>query len=361
VPDLGVIKVLPTQSGIVTSKSVVEGQIVSRGDVLYLISSERRSSEFGETQALLSEHARARVESIRRDIEQTRRIASADTAAAREKLAGLRREQQKVGELRTDLEQRLRIARRKQQRYSELREQGFISQDQLVTAEVEVLDQKNKLDNLEREALSLAWQVKEQESEVQNLPARYDAQISEYGRAMSEAEEKLTQSETARQWIVIAPESGVATAVVGEVGQAVDSGRPLLAIVPRGAKLQARLFAASSAVGFVKAGDDVHLRLASFPYQKFGHQHGRVATVSLVSSSTSDFLGERAASEFGEPVYQIVVDLDSQSVLAYGERRPLQAGMSVEADVMQETRRLYEWVLEPLYSLEGRVTRGTGG
>jgi membrane fusion protein len=29
--------------------------------------------------------------------------------------------------------------------------------------------------------------------------------------------------------------------------------------------------------------------------------------------------------------------------------------MAVEADVLLDTRRLYEWVLEPLYSLRGKA------
>jgi membrane fusion protein len=35
--------------------------------------------------------------------------------------------------------------------------------------------------------------------------------------------------------------------------------------------------------------------------------------------------------------------------------RPLLAGMAVEADVLLERRRLYEWVLEPLYTVTGRL------
>ncbi|MDN7919179.1 hypothetical protein QZM99_13895 [Burkholderia gladioli] len=40
--------------------------------------------------------------------------------------------------------------------------------------------------------------------------------------------------------------------------------------------------------------------------------------------------------------------------MAYGKPRPLQAGMTVQADILQERRRLYEWVLEPLYSVTGK-------
>ena len=56
-----------------------------------------------------------------------------------------------------------------------------------------------------------------------------------------------------------------------------------------------------------------------------------------------------------EPMYRVTVALASQHVNAYGKAQPLQSGMLLEADVMQDKRRLYEWVLEPLYSLSGRL------
>ncbi|VWD58499.1 bacteriocin secretion protein [Burkholderia contaminans] len=53
--------------------------------------------------------------------------------------------------------------------------------------------------------------------------------------------------------------------------------------------------------------------------------------------------------------YRITVALNAQQVTAYGKPQPLQAGMALKADVLQERRRLYEWVLEPLYSLTGKL------
>ncbi len=57
----------------------------------------------------------------------------------------------------------------------------------------------------------------------------------------------------------------------------------------------------------------------------------------------------------GEPVFSITVRLNQQSVKTYGTELPLQAGMRLDADILQETRRLYEWMLEPLYSISGRM------
>ena len=59
----------------------------------------------------------------------------------------------------------------------------------------------------------------------------------------------------------------------------------------------------------------------------------------------------------GEPVYAITVKLAAQTMTAYGEPRALQPGMRVDADILQETRKLYEWLLEPLYSISGKWQR----
>ena len=58
-----------------------------------------------------------------------------------------------------------------------------------------------------------------------------------------------------------------------------------------------------------------------------------------------------------EPVYRITAELDSQVLPAFGEPRPLRAGMLVEADVLGESRRLYQWILDPLSSLRRRANR----
>jgi membrane fusion protein len=40
----------------------------------------------------------------------------------------------------------------------------------------------------------------------------------------------------------------------------------------------------------------------------------------------------------------------------YGAEQPLQAGMQLDADVILENRRLWEWMLEPLFTVTGKWT-----
>lgn len=77
---------------------------------------------------------------------------------------------------------------------------------------------------------------------------------------------------------------------------------------------------------------------------------GRVIWVSRSVVPTQSNQGQAA-----EPVYRVLVSLNSQSDLAYGVAEPLRPRMIVDADIMGEKRRIYEWILEPLYSVTGKI------
>ena len=120
--------------------------------------------------------------------------------------------------------------------------------------------------------------------------------------------------------------------------------------------MQADLYVPSNAIGFIETGSKVILRYQAYPYQKFGHAQGTVVSVArtaLARQEVSD-LGSITTSP-NEPVYLVRVSLTKQTVRAYGKEMPLQTGMIVEADILRENRKLYEWVLEPLYSISGKI------
>jgi membrane fusion protein len=132
----------------------------------------------------------------------------------------------------------------------------------------------------------------------------------------------------------------------------------LASLLPADAKLQAHLFAPSSAVGFVRADQTVQLRYQAFPYQKFGHQSGAVAQVSRSPLQAAELAGLPLAAAImasGEPLYRITVTLNQQSVAAYGKAQTLSPGMQLEADVQLDRRRLIEWLFEPVLGIAGRV------
>ncbi len=195
-------------------------------------------------------------------------------------------------------------------------------------------------------------------AEREALPLRTEARLAELDRSVAALEQEAVEAEARRQIVVTAAQAGTVTALRAEQGSSANTSTPLLSIVPAGSQLRAQLFVPSKAIGFIRPGQDVLLRYEAFPYQKFGHHQGVVSSVSRSAVSPNE-LGAQLAGltsllSGDEAVYLVTVRLASQTVTAYGEAVPLQPGMQLEADIQVETRRLIEWVFDPLFTLTGR-------
>ena len=139
-----------------------------------------------------------------------------------------------------------------------------------------------------------------------------------------------------------------------------SAGTVLASLLPDGSNLNAHLYAASRQAGFIEPGQPVLMRYAAYPYQKFGMARGRVVSITQSPYAVQELPSHIASSlqdQGGPPelFYGVTVALDANSIRVYGHAQPLQAGMVLEADVVQDRRRLYEWALEPLYSVTGRL------
>ncbi|MDD3529213.1 MAG: HlyD family efflux transporter periplasmic adaptor subunit [Gallionellaceae bacterium] len=357
-PDAGLVKVYVPQVGVVQEKRVYEGQQVKKGDVLYVLSSERHSGTLGSIQAAISQQVTSRRDSLREEMDKTRRLQQEERESMVKRIEGIESELRKLDNLLEGQRSRVEMSKDTVARYQGLLDQDYISREQLQQKQEELLDQRTRLQSIERERIGVTRELELRKNEVAGLKFKHQNQLAQIERGISAIDQELAESEAKRQIYITAPEAGTVTAVVAEVGQAVDGSRPLASIVPVGARLQAQLYAPSRSVGFVRIGDEVLLRYQAYPYQKFGHARGKVISVAKTALPANEisFLGATGGQgQQNEPVYRITVDLASQAVTAYGKPQPLQAGMLLEADILQDKRRLYEWVLEPLYSLTGKL------
>jgi membrane fusion protein len=102
----------------------------------------------------------------------------------------------------------------------------------------------------------------------------------------------------------------------------------------------------------MEMGQQVNISYEAFPYQKFGTYSGKINQIA----KSVIMPGELASGlSFKEPVYKVVAELEKQQILAYGKELPLKPGMMLSADVTLDERTLFEWLLEPLYSLRGKI------
>lgn len=354
-PAAGLMRVHTPQAGVVLDKRVADGQVVKKGDVLYVLSSDRQGDGARELQADIARQVGERKSSLEQEIQRSQRLQADELVGLQRRADALRGEAQAIAAQIEQQKTRLQIAEDTRRRYQGLADQDFIAREELMQKEIDLTEQRSRLRGLERDALGVQRELAATQQELGNAQLRNTGQLAQLQREVSSTEQQLTEVEGRRRVLITAPEAGRATLVTAEVGQSVDGNQPLLTLVPASGELQARLYAPSSSIGFVQPGDVVLLRYQAFPYQKFGQHEGVVDTVSTSAVSPAE-LANLPVAELppGEPVFAIQVRLRSTAVMANGQARPLQAGMRLEADILQERRKLYEWMLEPLYSVTRR-------
>jgi membrane fusion protein len=358
VPEQGLVRVFAPQASVATQFFVKEGDVVRKGQPLITLSTEIKSASLGDTQANILKTLSSRRESLLKEEQESRQLLRQQTTALSGRLAALRLEQEQLAEEIALQESRLKLAVRTEERQRDLAAQGFLPAQQAQAATEARLEQAARMRILQRNSMALKRDRLTLEGELRDLPLKSAARSADIQRSIAEIRQQSAEVEARREIVIPAPQSGTVTAIQSETGGQASATVPLLSIVPSDAELEAHLFASSRAMGFLKSGQQVLLRYSAYPYQKFGHYAGVVRSISRTALSPAELPAQLAGltSLFGpsEPVYRITVALERQTVTAYGNAVLLQPGMQLEAAVVIEERRLYEWILDPLYTLTGK-------
>ena len=348
VPDLGVSTVVAPTSGMVGRMTVEEGASVARDQALVRIDLPRVAASGADAHTGIGRGLDDRDSSSAQLAQAQLAQLAVQEQGQQRQLAMLRTE---LGQVRAGIATRdaqVRLGRETAERYREVAASGYVSVVQVRQQEQAMLEMLNARQVLERQATALAREIAGLEQALAGLPAQREAIEATARREHALLAQERYRHEADGGVLVKAPLAGLVAHRFVEPGQAVQAGQPLLSLLPEGARLQAQLQVPSRAIGFIRPGDRVRLRYQAYPFQKFGHQGGRVARISR--SAVSPVAGAPSS----EPHYRILVALDRQDVLAYGRPEPLRPGMLLEADILGERRKLHEWLLEPLYSLRGR-------
>ncbi|WP_346768165.1 HlyD family secretion protein [Janthinobacterium lividum] len=355
-PTSGVIRIIAAQAGVIAAVRVKEGQAVHAGDVLFVLSGERSSANAGSPQEVVSTLLRSRRDSYDAELKQSSLQSSQRMAAGQRRASDLAAEIARTEDQIAMQQRRITLAEQSYKRYSELNATNYISSAQLQDKQAELLDQQQRLAELQRAKSASQRDLSTTEADVRDLQVQAQRGTEGLQRNVSAIEQDLTENEVRREILVRAAQDGMVTAITTELGQTVAANSMLASVLPQGAQLEAEIYAPSRSVGFIKPGMTVLLRYQAYPYQKFGQYPALVREVASTSLRPEELsVPGTVSGTNGEPLYRIRLSLQRQSVQAYGETLPLKSGMLVDASVLLEQRRLYAWVLEPLFSISGRL------
>lgn len=375
VPRNRVQIVQPFEGGRVAEILVREGQRVESGQALMRMDASISVVETGEMARELAmvrlQLRRVQAELDGEDLSLEATVADDNFLQVREQLisnrqayndavaeqqAALNRTQSELAaarEVRKKLQGILPIFRSSEAAYEELSVNGSV-------ASLEVLDRRRARIEAERDLeqqleriVSLQGQKNEIGARLERLESEYRQRLLAERYELQDREAKLEAEFKTREYrnqllALKAPRGGIIKNLATHTeGYVVPSGTVLMTITPTDEPLQAEVYIQNQDVGFVQPGQTARLKMAAYPFQRFGTVDGRVDLVSP-DSNRNEGNEQPSSNSQMQSAYQAMLTPAKQLLEKDGERLELRSGMAVIAEIKLGERSVIEYLLSPI-------------
>ena len=209
--------------------------------------------------------------------------------------------------------------------------------DQRITsADSAVLGQNQQL--LQSQS-ALTQAQNQSQTQTAETNSAFNNQIITAEKRIIELENNLVKAkQILAQTTITAPVDGtVLSLTVKTIGGVVNAGQQLAQIVPEKVPLYVDAALDNQDVGFVKPGQRVVVKVATYPFQRYGYLEGTVENIS------PDAIQDDKKSL----IYKAKIKLNDEKSSKQNQIKLL-PGMSVSAEITTGQRRIIEFFLDPL-------------
>jgi hemolysin D len=244
--------------------------------------------------------------------------------------------------------------------YSGLGSQGYVPQVTVSDKQRAYIENQQDLLAQASTVQGLSAAVSGAEQQVHQTRSKYRSDL-ENERVDANGEYQKLQQDLAKQTHrsslleLKAPQAGIVKDLATHtVGTVVATGTVLLSIVPEQEPLLAEVLIRNDDVGFVHTHQRVKIKLAAYPFQKYGLLDGQILQISPDATDTNSSGGQGGhsseASQTPESVtgFKALVSLDRQTLTSAGGAMNLVAGMQVIAEIREGRRTVLQYLLSPI-------------
>lgn len=381
VPSSQLRIVQPAEGGVMRELLVKEGERVRAGQVLARMDVQAADSDAATLQ---QEAALRRLQLRRIDAEllgrslqsapedpprlhaqveaQRQARAQAQESALSEQrtvVARARRDMQAAEETRAKLAGALPMLLEQEEAFARLQREGYAGKLMLAQRSRERQDAEQDARAQEHRVEAARATIEQAERRIAQLVAGYRAQLqserieaeAQFARATQELEKLRHRQKLAE---LRAPADGVVKDLATHTpGAVLAPGSVLMTLVPEGDRLIAEVWLANPDAGFVSEGQTARLKLAGFPFQRYGMVEARVLRVSADATERAAEPGKAGAGFAYRAQLQPLVQ-----EIRHGEaRHALLPGMQLTAEIKLAERTVLEYLLSPVQKLAAEAGR----
>lgn len=349
------LRVYAEDTGIIKQVLVSEGETVVADQPLIIVNGDRMLADGDHLEHRLLNEYDSQRRLLNEQLLRTRGIYQRREQDIAQRITAAEQDLILLGEQLATLDERDSLIKTQVERYRTLRREGHVSSLDMDNATGQALALRNERQALLREQVNRRNLIQQLHTEQELLPDEHANAVDQLRARLSDIAQQIAQLHGQRAHVIKAARAGIVNNLQAREGQQayLGSGMPLLTLIPADTYLLVQLLIPVRAVGFVKHGQRLDIRYDAFPYQKFGVYRGEISQVSETVLLPGELLN--AAVAVREPVYRVTAQLAQPKVQAYGQDFPLKPGMTLSADVRLQERSLLQWLLEPIYSLKGRL------
>jgi HlyD family secretion protein len=382
VPKSQLRLVQPAEGGVLSELLVKEGERVRAGQVIARM--DVRAAD-ADAAAVRSEIALRRLQlrrieaelrgaalvavpqdppSLHAQVEAQRaaraRALEASLGEERAQIGRARREMQAAQEMRAKLAGALPVLVEQEQAFERLARDGYAGKLMLAQRSRERLEAEQDLRAQEHRVESARASIEQGERRLAQIAASYGAQLQgERLEAQSALARALQELEKLRHRQGLAELRSPADGTVKDLathasGAVLAPGTVLMTLVPESDELIAEVWLANQDAGFVASGQRARLKLASFPFQKFGMLEARVLRISADATERASGEAPRGAGAYA---YRAQLEPLAQELRVGEVRHRLLPGMQLTAEIRLAERSVLEYLLSPVQRVAHEAAR----
>jgi hemolysin D len=249
--------------------------------------------------------------------------------------------------------------RNQDEAYAKLAEEGFASRIMANDKAREHIEKQQDLKSQEYLIQSAQATLNQSSRRMIQINADYRRQLQTERADISDKYDKLEQEFAKQRYRYTlhelkAPQDGCMDTGAGSgcivkdlathtAGTVISPGAILMTLVPNGEILRAEVWVSNQDVGFIHIGQAVKVKLAAYPFQKYGMIEGQVVHISADASDASQ--QQKSGNALS---YRALIDLKAQQLIAKGVPYNLTPGMQLSAEIHLGTRTILEYMLSPV-------------
>jgi len=262
--------------------------------------------------------------------------------------------------IQTKLEQTNPILKSQAEAFSALGSEGYAPQVMVGDKQRAYLENEQDLRAQRNSVAGLSAALTQAERQASGITSKYRSDLQnervEAQGEFAQLQEQLGKKVHRAGLLELrAPQAGIVKDVaVHAVGTVVSAGLVVLTIVPQDEPLLAEVKIRNEDVGFVHEEQKVRMKLAAYPFQKYGMLDGTVLKIWPDSSeggedaAASAEPGQSAEATGSGTPYKALLSLDRQGLQGRGAPLKLVAGMQVVAEIHQGRRTVLEYLVSPI-------------